>query len=249
MKFLITTLVLGLSSLVFAQSAIRLSHQDWTELAEEAERNSTEKILGASAQSSARPYSRNYFTGVTRWDYYDLQEWFREIRDDRYLQWSGQRNMKRRLTWLYPQDGCFARANMIVRRMRDKKRPIPKKIFAFGNLWFNTPYAPGGRVGWWYHVAPIVEVNGTQYVLDPAIDFYRPILVNEWLAHMGNPYDMKVVVCGAGTYMPVNDCDRKTVRNLGKQPIMSFMTKEWDSLEQLGHNPERLLGDRPPWQY
>lgn len=251
MKVMSALLVLVFSSLVYSQSAVRLPHEDWKELAQAAEASvqNSEKILDSSAQNVARPWQNTYFYDIPRWNSYDLQAWFQEIRDDRYLQWSGQRNMKRRLTWLYPQDGCFARANMIVRRMRDKKRPIPKKIFVFGNLWFHTPYAPGGKVGWWYHVAPIVDVNGISYVLDPAMDFHRPLRVNEWLAHMGNPYEMKIAVCGAGTYMPINDCDRKQVRNLGKQPIMNFMTKEWDSLEELGHDPERLLGDLPPWRY
>lgn len=245
MKILLCSLMTLLSMNVFSQSAIRLPHQDWTELAGRNEN----KDSGESAQSNARPYQNSYFINIPRWDAYQLQSWFQEVRDERYLDWSGQRNMKRRLTWLYPIDGCYARANMVIRRIRDKKRPIPKKIFVFGNLWFHTAFAPGGKVGWWYHVAPIVDVNGTQYVLDPAIDFNRPIRVNEWLAHMGQPYDMQIAICGAGTYLPENDCDRKEVRNLGKTTTMSLMTKEWDSLEQLGHDPELLLGERPPWRY
>jgi hypothetical protein len=44
--------------------------------------------------------------------------------------------------------------------------PVPGKIFAFGNLRVRTPNSVRGVVGWWYHVAPMVNESGRLWVLD-----------------------------------------------------------------------------------
>ena len=99
--------------------------------------------------------------------------------------------------------------------------PLPGKVFAFGNLTVKTDHSPRGSVSWWYHVAPVVEVEGEKFVLDPAIEFSRPLSLSEWLSRMGDPSRIKVSFCGSGTYIPSDSCDEESdgleLRALGTQ--------------------------------
>ncbi len=113
-------------------------------------------------------------------------------------------------SWRYPEDGCYARASMANKTAFHQFFPLPGKVFAFGNLTVQTSFSPRGSVSWWYHVAPVVEVDGEKYVLDPAIEFTRPLSLKEWLGRMGDPSRIKVSFCGSGTYVPSDSCDKET---------------------------------------
>lgn len=113
-------------------------------------------------------------------------------------------------SWRYPEDGCFARASMANKTAFHHYFPLPGKVFAFGNLTVQSSHSPRGSVSWWYHVAPIVEVDGEKFVLDPAIEFSRPLSLGEWLGRMGTPERIKVSFCESGTYVPGDSCEDKT---------------------------------------
>lgn len=84
----------------------------------------------------------------------------------------------------YPEDGCYARAHEMSRRL-ERQGVTTGKVFVEGNLRVETKNSPKGYVEWTYHVAPVVAVdyNGTVVVdvLDPSI-FNHAVTVDEWIA-------------------------------------------------------------------
>jgi Glutaminase len=96
----------------------------------------------------------------------------------------------------YPNDCCYSRAHEMCRMMRDQGIDCGK-IWNYANpgppkgqlppgppLTVNTPNSPSGKVTWRYHVAPIVDVQGSDgavrtMVVDPSM-FAHPVTVDEW---------------------------------------------------------------------
>ncbi len=179
-----------------------------------------------------------------------MQQRFQEMRDQRFIQHSSKPNFLRRISWLYPDDGCFARAQLANRNLLNASAPAPSKVYVFGDLSVQTVNSPYGSVTWWYHVAPVVEVNGQKYVLDPSIEPRNPLTLQVWLAKMNpNPGTLSVAICGSGSYHPYDKCDRE-VNGQDKQSEMEqgwFLDPEWDRLVDLNRDPERELGNFPPW--
>jgi hypothetical protein len=162
----------------------------------------------ASAHKCAQLFNEELSLKATSWEEVLLQERFEAIRDGKFIK-SSTGELKSP-SWSYPDDGCYSRAAVVNRFAFHQFYPIPSKVFAFGNLAVNTPNSPRGRVSWWYHVAPVVEVNGKKYVLDPAIEFERPLELGDWLSAMGDPEKIKVSICKSGTYSPGDDCEKET---------------------------------------
>lgn len=175
---------------------------------------------------------------------------FESFRDLRFMTTPSKPNFPRRSSWMYPDDGCFARAALAVRNLMQMSVDAPKKVFAFGNLVVQTANSPSGSVSWWYHVAPLVEVAGQKYVLDPAIYPAGPLKLEEWLAKMSNsPQDIEVAVCESGAYTPGDDCKKVSdgVESNAEADQVSYLEYEWDRLVELNRNPDEELGDNPPW--
>ena len=180
----------------------------------------------------------------------DLENQFKYIRDARVMEDSRNNVPLRRLTWLYPDDGCFARAEMAAHLLEQNHFVTPKKVFVFGNLHAPTKNAPGGYVDWWYHVAVIYRIDKTAYVFDPAINPARPVTLNEWnMAIGGSTGRLQYAICDHATFDPNQDCNQP--RQIGMDEAMSeqaeFLYPEWQRLLQMGRNPQRELGDYPPW--
>lgn len=178
-----------------------------------------------------------------------LDQEFRFVRDTRFMQ-DTSLAFPRRLTWLYPDDGCFARAELATQFSVKMGLPAPKKFFAFGNLSAQTPNAPGGLVTWWYHVAPIYRVKKDVYVLDPAVNPKRALLIHEWvIAITGSEKNPHFAVCSSATYDPDFSCSTQESNPLDNtvNDELSYMTPEWNRLVDLGRNPQKELGDNPPW--
>lgn len=163
-----------------------------------------ERSTGKSALSRAEILPTEALPPEQRWNASNLQKRFETLRDHPIVEgkWTP--------SWRYPEDGCFARASLANKTAFHHYYPLPGKVFAFGNLTVETSYSPRGRVSWWFHVAPIVEVEGEKYVLDPAIEFTRPLPLTEWLSRMGDASSIRVSFCGSGTYGPSDNCDDQT---------------------------------------
>jgi hypothetical protein len=201
----------------------------------------------------AKSYGQNKATlpAATAWaDEKLMKTAFESFRDYRFLERDSKPGFLRRVSWLYPDDGCFARASLAIVNLNQWKYAVPKKIFVFGNLEVKTVNSPWGSVSWWYHVAPLVEVNGEKYVLDPAIEPKNPLRLEDWLARMSpTPDSLEVAVCGSGSYTPYDACYKDTdgVESMALSDEGYFLDAEWARLVELGRDPEKELGDLPPW--
>lgn len=209
-----------------------------------------------SVEGVATKYSEEGFyrmaheEAFTSHSYLILQDSYKWIRDLRFLYSQRRPEFQRRITWLYPDDGCFARADLAIRQLNKKGFSGLKKIFAFGNLEADTPNSKDGVVYWWFHVAPIVKVNLDYYVIDPAIDPSRLLTVKEWLQRMNRDFDtVRLAVCDEGSYDPGSHCDGTDP--FPKEEVLThqskYLDREWYRMVELGRNPELILGDYPPW--
>jgi hypothetical protein len=192
-------------------------------------------------------------------DFSVLPEWssveqamaaFEAVRDRRFLANESQPDFMRRSTWLYPDNGCYARADLLVRNLAFYRYPAAGKIFVFGDLALVTRNSPSGYVEYWYHVAVALRVAGTVLVLDPAVEATRPLQVGEWIARLqGNSQSLTLTICKGAAYGPFSSClsgvGAESARALDDQA--RFLDAEWQRLLDLGRNPVEELGDAPPW--
>jgi hypothetical protein len=195
----------------------------------------------------ARLYTGEGLAAATVWSSAVLQAQFEQMRDDRFISWSGHADFPRRITWLYPNDGCFARAGAANLWFKDHGVSVPSKVFAFGSLSLKTSNTPWGYASWWYHTAPIVEVDGTKYVLDPSVDPTKPLKLDEWLDLIGTPSKIKVAICAPGSYTPKDSCSNAVVGTYSVNHTKQYLSSEYNQLKKLNRDPTSELGDNPPW--
>lgn len=182
--------------------------------------------------------------------YQDLLKLFEYVRDTRFLHQNENTAFLRRISWLYPDDGCFARAALANHLAHQFQMTRAAKLFVFGDLSVKTPYSPYGEVGWWYHVALLVNVGQTSYVLDPAIEPQKPLLAMEWFEAMTkNTKGLKAAICHPFTYTPGDHClnaINDPIDKAGKAESY-YLEEEWTRMRVLGFDPIQLLGESPPW--
>jgi hypothetical protein len=245
---LVLVLASGSAAALTGQSAVRapgISYRAY--MAQKAPLAST---ISRTAAGSAVDWGQPLPT-VAAWESEQvLNDRFRQVRNERWMPSPDRANFPRRISWLYPDDGCFARAALMMFNFGRWLVTLPNKIFAFGDLQVRTPNSPGGLVTWWYHVAPVVEVNGQKYVIDPAIQPDRPLRLEEWIGAMSEqPKGIQVAVCASGTYDPYDDCSR--VSDGTEQDAFKdepyYLSNEWRRLSVLKRDPVQELGDNPPW--
>lgn len=175
-----------------------------------------------------------------------LQDIFYYIRDTRFM---NDGKNQRRLSWLYPDDGCFARAAMSSYKL--KGYPTSHKVFIFGNLQVKTPNTKNGMVSWWYHVAVAYRVDQQVYIIDPSINPYEPMTINDWgLSMVSNLNAAQFSVCHQNTYDPSSSCSGQNPHSeqSAYNDQLYYLGLEWSRLQKLNRNPEKELGDEPPWQ-
>jgi hypothetical protein len=141
------------------------------------------KLNFTSALNVANAYENTDLSRVPVWqDKQTLDNLFYRLRDERFI--NPQSSFPRRSTWLYPDDGCYARAGLMAERLtgwHEFTGNALAKIFAFGNLKVLTANNSRGAVYWWYHVAVIAAVNAEYYILDPAVEPRAPLPLKKWL--------------------------------------------------------------------
>lgn len=111
------------------------------------------------------------------------------------------------IPFLYPRDGCHARAHQMCRLiLAEGERP--GKVFNFGTLQVSTPNEPHCEAVWWFHVAPVLQVtvaglaDPPLYVVDPAL-FSEPVPMPDWLAVQRDPGSRQAVTSPV-PYVPVS---------------------------------------------
>jgi hypothetical protein len=214
--------------------------------------NSSHDDQNETPASSAKNYLNEVLHDVTEWESYAvLKREFEKIRDIRFLTDPRKRHRRRRSSWLYPDDGCFARAQLANLNLLNDNIKVPSKVFVFGNLKVRTPNSPQGFVSWWYHVAPIVKVNSELFVLDPAIEPRFPVTLSDWLGRQHeNPTELRIAFCKSGTYHPDSPCKNEIKKNekVAERDQMHYLVSEYSRLLELFRDPELELGDFPPWR-
>ncbi len=108
---------------------------------------------------------------------------------------SGPYGVDHCISYQYAEDGCYARAHKMCYVLNNKYHYATHKIFSFANagsdvLSVQAQKWGGCCINWWYHVAPLVNVNtptGVKaFVFDPAM-FDQPVLLSVWLHAQENP--------------------------------------------------------------
>ena len=175
---------------------------------------------------------------------------FQLARDTRLMTTGDRPDFPRRPSFLFPDDGCFVRAETMAYELDGNGYPRPAKVFSFGPLSVKTTNAPSGSVSWWYHVAPIVKVNDQIYVLDPSIEPSAAITLSDWVSRQASLTDATVSVCNEYAYTPDSDCtaakpvDAQAAAMAGQG---NYLASEWDRQVALSRDPMQVLGNAPPW--
>ncbi len=107
------------------------------------------------------------------------------------------------IPFLYPDDGCWARAHEMCRLMLGAGVQ-PRKVWIDGRLEAPTENHPSCKVRWGWHVAPTLRVRRgflrvRDVVLDPSL-FAAPVSKQEWKGFQGDPR-AKLTVTAASVYM------------------------------------------------
>lgn len=188
---------------------------------------------------------------VPEWDSIEaLSEVFEDIRDLRHLQTPARPSFQRRISWLYPDDGCFARAALARQKIEDQWGKPLAKLFIFGDLEVQTPNSPDGSVQWAWHVVPLVKINGVLHVIDPAIDPKQPMTAEAWaLKQVSDINDARFAICKSYSYSPYSRCTDATANDESRalSDQQTYLGYEWSRVQELSRDPERELGDFPPW--
>ena len=242
-------------------SQTRLPREDWRHAAERYYFNlrregvlpsPQSQLQDESAQRAAVPLAKLVFSRLPEWgSAVQITQAFNWIRDIRFLFLPEMAKFPRRISWLYPDDGCFARAQIAVEKLGNNDYSRPRKLFIFGNLTVKTPNAPGGTVSWWYHVVPVIGFQGRPLIFDPAIQTAEPIELKDWILSMtSNPETVSVSLCHPETYAPASSCARgdSTAQDSAIRDEQRYLREEWERMQTLGRNPQQVLGDLPPWR-
>lgn len=226
-------------------SAKRDKGQDYTEILSQ----NLSLIESDSAVNASGPFEDLNQESVVEWESIALmQERFEILRDERFIE--TESGFLRRISWLYPDDGCFARAAKFINLAEEKSFETPQRIFIFGNLNVKTDNNPKGEVSWWYHTAPIVRVDHQVFVLDAAINPLAPMKVEDWiLTQVKDLPDAKISYCASHSYTPYSPCEDadSSVDDMADQHQLRYLKYEWSRQESLGRDPHEVLGDEPPW--
>lgn len=196
-------------------------------------------------------------SNVPAWSNSTIRAQFRKQRDTRFMYMKDDSSFLRRPSWLYPDDGCYARAELVSSGAGSDGLVKPKKLFSFprnvAQLIVETDNHVDGFVPWLYHVVPVVKSSstGTVYVLDPAIDPSQPLQWQSWLLRQVPALsNANVSLADANAYFP----DSPVSGGANRRPEALDVQQQWflwlegDRQNELGRVPDEVLGEKPPWR-
>jgi len=239
-------------------SAIRYENESYEDAARRHEERfrknhpNVRQDLAGTAQGNQVAVDKADLSKIPIWDDADIKTHFEKSRDLRFMTTSSRPSFQRRISWLYPDDGCFARAELVNAKAEEWGHTRPYRLFAFGNLTVQTNNSPSGHVNWWYHTVPVVKSASSQevLVLDAAIDPKAPIPWKTWLLfQVSQLSDVKVAVCDGNTYVPSSACfgSSPPTSTAESDETDAYLQYEWDRQVTLDRDPNKVLGDAPPW--
>jgi hypothetical protein len=251
-------------------SAIRDKQESWLQKTAMISKGS-DSIYNNSVLWSDESNKKTLLNTIQSWpNHKAIQDAFEKIRDLRYFQDAKIPDFKRRITWLFPDDGCWTRAAAIIKDFFGPMNnnltntlPRPSKLFAFGDLCVNTTNAPRGYVSWWYHTAPIVKDAETNidYVLDPSVDSQTALTLDEWMSRVASNTEKcagmrnkvsQFSICNGYGASPYDSCNNPEKVDFASEAYVmrsqhSYRHAERERQAELGRDVEKVLGDLPPW--
>jgi hypothetical protein len=275
MRTFLTVLLFCVTTQAFAltPSQIRQPNETWQEAAEKhlslSDLARGEHSLSARAAAGALRDLK--LSEIPKWNVSQnvsqMQAEFERVRDLRFLILPEMRDFLRRIPWLYPDDGCYMRAEAMGEEIEKGSFPRPKKLFIFGDLSLRTRNSPDHWIYWWYHVAPVIYENDQSpqienekdsdlgldrvYVFDPAIEPRHPLRLKAWIRSLGSNFeDAKLSLCDPTAYEPSSNCLGPTSNSAqrAQKDAPRFLRAEWYRLKDLDRNPRQELGEDPPWK-
>jgi hypothetical protein len=233
----------------------------------------TTALAAATVIDSRVPVANVSFANVPTWSDADIAAYFASTRDRRYLTLPSNPNLPptpyptnpnflRRISWTFPDDGCFARAEQVNQLVAQAGKVKPHKLFVFGGLIVDSEHSLD-PVRWTYHVVPVVKNSaGQPIVFDAALSPCRPLPWKEWLLLMVDNLSQLSNIAGgwgvalgdANAYVPTslvsgepshaNDSLRDLREGGNDAPYLWW---EWLRQGELGRDPNVVLGASPPW--
>ncbi len=254
MKKYVLLLLLAVTGVAWGIPASRVQGEDWTIVRDrylpqglfDTQNTEAWEEYSRSASSVAKPLEGIDFSSVPDvGNRENVNAIFRYFRDTRFINNANSPKRQRRLSWYYPDDGCYVRAQLMVNFGEMRNWPAPKKVFAFGNLATRTQNHPRGMVFWWYHVAPVYRTGEVVWVIDPAVDFQKPLTIKQWrnaISAQGSGAK-KFALCSGQTYGPSQNCSRpgRVNHNSVINSQKSFHAYEWNRVQDLGWDPFKVL--------
>lgn len=240
------------SSLAYSQeipvSPVRAPNQSWEEALSQQMDLWGESVL---APESDLPegiipnlVTPNAIDGIPEWPYglAALNTFVSQVRHVRIYSNPNPGDYKRKAPWLYPIDGCYAKAAHVAAQASARGYARPGKVFAFGRLRYDSPYSRRGRVWWSYHVAAAYHIGPTVYVIDPMINGSAAMTLNQWLGQISNnPSSVRVKLCDANAYSPSSRCRGSNGNGAYLGHIRYVLQREYSNLKNLGLSPSKLL--------
>jgi len=157
------------------------------------------------------------------------------------------------IPFLYPRDGCHARAHEMCRLMIAAGEQ-PAKVWNYSDrLVVKTPNEPRCEAAWGFHVAPTLEVQtagGVEpqtQVIDPSL-FCEPVPVASWQAAQGDPTSI-LAYTSSDPFLPPKPADVETDPTNSKtnQALAIYRSKLRLRSARIGPPPyPKCLGSRTP---
>jgi len=251
---LVLVLVGFLSSFALAKKMPLPAHREPQEDFRHALRRHlrTNQFSVDSPMAVAVPLDQLRLDTLPQWESLEiLTARFRQLRDVRFLDGAQpEPGFSHRLSWLYPDDGCWTRSALMIYLLDAWHAVSPKTVFTVGNLAAATKNHPNGRVYWSWHIAPIVAVKNVAYVLDPSVDHAQPLPLKNWVSLQGDPSSIRVAICDKQAFSPQHSCygsggiSTEEAMNYQRQQYLYY---EWYRQIELKRVPEQVLGEKPPW--
>lgn len=163
-----------------------------------------------------------------------------------------QGNYLRRAPWLFPTDGCYAKAAHVSAVAQRLGLPAPGKVFVFGDLRFSSDFVNGGVVYWSYHVVAAYHIANEIYVIDPVVSRSSQLTngaampVAEWMKQISpQPQALEVSLCDSASYTPISACLNGNGNGAYLGHIPDLLHDEYRNLLYVGFEPDQILGPGP----
>lgn len=201
------------------------------------------KIPG-SANDSAKPLAQINYSKADRYSSDQIAEAFYLVRDKNFLFDEREPTKKRRIPWFYIDDGCQVRADLAAALILEELSLKSYKVFIFGNAIRVESDLSLNKITDWgrFHVAVgLVNKAGDLVILDPSVDYDKPMPISDWTKKISSAIDDKIAVCSMYSFVPEDDCKQKSVSGSAMILVEDLLYLEKERLLKLDFDVNALL--------